>query len=138
MKNLVLKLKKEYSRDKNGKIVYLGENELLCPHCKGIVKEKLKEKEAVYRQHDSQALLQLSNLYDSKKHTFKDYKKFMRLRDKIEEAWITDKNKLEMSLDEATVLKSFLEELFDKDNKEKQTISVFIGRSIISILEQLE
>ena len=119
--NLDIKLKRELLKDKKGKTVH-------------------SEEESVYRQEDSQALMQITAGFDSRKHSWKDYKQFMKLREQIDKAWVKEEQKLELSLDEASILKTFLHEFFDKDAKEedKGKVSIFLGRTIISVLEQLE
>ena len=136
--NLTIKLIEEHTKDKKGKNVYVENRELNCPNCSFVIREKLEEKEPLYKQQDTQALMKLSSFFDSRKYSLKEYKQYIKLRNKIEEAWLKNNKTLELSLDEASLLKKFLISFFEKDNKEKQLIDIFMGRTITSILDQLE
>lgn len=136
---LEIELKQEFSKDKDDKVVYMEEKKLKCPNCGSIVREAV-EKQPLYKQNDGMALIQVLSLYDSRKGGLKDYKTFINLREKIEKAWVKETKKVELSLDEMSFLKNFLSGIFDKEKKkeEKIQLSIFLGRTVISVLEQLE
>ena len=61
--NLTIKLIEEHTKDKKGKNVYVENRELNCPNCSFVIREKLEEKEPLYKQQDTQALMKLSSFF---------------------------------------------------------------------------
>jgi len=116
----------EEAKDKKGKIIY--------------DESKEGKKDATYSRHDALSILNLLTSYESKNGTWKQYKTCLKLRDKVEKVWRDDEMKLELSLDEGNFLKEYCESLFDEKKKpeEKNNIPLFLGKTIVSILEQLE
>ena len=119
-----IKLKIEEARDKNGKIIYIGEG---------------KEKEPSYSTHDPIALLNILNSYESKNGTLKQYKVCLKLREKVEQAWRDDAKELGLGLDEGNFLKDLCESFFDEKKKpeEKKNVPLLWGKTILNVLEQL-
>ena len=119
--NLDIELKIEYSRDKKEKIIYT-------------------DKEPNYRQNDGLALIQILGHVDSRKLTAEGLKSLLNVRDKAEEAFKKDSKKMELSLNQASALKDFLKAFFDKEKKEGEKIqlNIFLSRTAIDTLEQLE
>ena len=118
-----LNLVRIIAKDKNGKIVFVDEN----------------KKDEAYERHDSVVLMQILQEFDTKKHTLRQYKTVLNLLEKVQEAWRKDATELEISLDEGTILKEICLNFFDEKKKEeeKKSISLFWGKTIVSILEQL-
>ena len=119
-----IKLNIEEAKDKNGKVIYIGEG---------------KEKEPSYSIHDPIALLNILSSYESKNGTLKQYKSCLTLREKVEQVWRDDAKELGLSLDEGTFLKALCESFFDEKKKpeEKKNVPLLWGKTIVSVLEQL-
>jgi len=93
--------------------------------------------EPLYKQHDSIALIQLLNSIDAKQFGFKGYKTYLRIQDKVENAWRDDLMEIELSLDEATFLKDYLTHFEQKSRKDSQDLTPFLIRTLVHIVEQL-
>jgi hypothetical protein len=98
--------------------------------------------EIVYKRNDYMGLLSgLFARFDSRLYDFKDYKIFLKLKDKFTEGFTNDKKQIELTLDQTVFLKSFLLSLATKSdpqrNAEKQPFPEWQLRTLVGILEQL-
>uniref|UniRef100_A0A7C3SPG8 Uncharacterized protein n=1 Tax=Dictyoglomus turgidum TaxID=513050 RepID=A0A7C3SPG8_9BACT len=119
--NLKITLKVEYLLDKKGKFV------------------KDANGDKVFKQNDVLALIQLLSVFDSRKYSLKDYKQYLKVQDKVEEAWRKDAKTLELSLDEATFLKDYLVNFNEKSREDgRLPVGSFLLRTLVSVIEQLE
>jgi len=92
--------------------------------------------EIAYVRDDYNGLLALLNHFDSRLHVMKDYKVFIKVRDKVQEAWLKDWTELELSLDEAAFLKEYFKNLNEKDGANTQ-LQQFEIRTLVGVLEAL-
>ncbi len=90
-----------------------------------------------YVRNDYFGLQILLNRFDTTIHVPKEYKMFIKVKDKIRNAWIVDEEIVDLTLDEGAFLKEFLTNLPEKESKTKP-MQEFELRSMIGILEQLE
>lgn len=120
LNNFVLKLEKEEAYEiKKGK--------------KEVIKDKAGEIQ--YLRNDIVGLMGLLTKFDSRIHNLKDYKQWIKLRDRLRQAFIDDLESVELSLDEASFLKEYLSNLSEKEGK-TATMVEFEIRSLIGVLEQ--
>jgi len=94
-------------------------------------------KNKMYKRDDFIGLLNLINKFDSRLHGMKDYKLFLKLKDHLFDHWSKENKNLDLSLDEATFLKTYLSELTTKDGKDTP-LAEFEMRTLIGTLDQLE
>ena len=122
--NLNLELVIQHACDKSGKPLY----------------NPKEPKDPLFKQHDAIALSTLLGTIDTRVLTMQSMKHLLNVKDKAEEAFRKDKKRLELSLDQASTLKEFLSKFFSKEKKveERKSLSIFLSRTVISILEQLE
>jgi len=130
-----IELKTEVSLDKEGKKNYSLPPKIKCPKCNSEI--DFGKRELLFKQHDAIALINLLDGFDSTKYGMSDYKTYLNIRDKIEDAWRKDENCLEPSLDEAVFLKEFLVNYKEKSKSGTQ-ITPFLMRTLVNIVEQLE
>lgn len=105
---------------------------------KGVLTEaKDPEGEVRYTRNDIIGLSSVLGNFDTRIHTLKDMKLWNKLRDKTTQAYYNDTEELELSVDDAAFLLTYLREVKDKDCKEKP-LNEFEIKTIIGILEQLE
>lgn len=121
-KGISLNLKQEffYIKDKKGR--------------KTILKDERNEPR--YTRNDIIGLMELLGKFDSRLHTMKDYKQWIKVKDKLKECFVNNLDLLKLSLDEAAFLKEFLTDLTIKDSKDSRLVEFEI-RSLVGILEQL-
>lgn len=93
--------------------------------------------EIQYIRNDIVGLMSLLAKMDSKIHSLKDYKSWIKLRDKLRNCFVDEKDVLEMSIDEAAFLKDFLSNLTEREGKQTE-LSEFEIRTLVGILEQFE
>lgn len=86
-----------------------------------------------YLRDDSFALFQLCEAINSKAITVKERRVAISLSDKSREAFLHSKDGIELSVDEAALLKKLLE---NEDNKDA-TYPMFFIRTMEGLLEQL-
>ncbi len=98
---------------------------------------KMDNNEVAYIRDDYNGLISLFNYFDSRLHEIKDYKMLIKIRDKIQNCWIEDLDELELSLDEGEFLKRYLQEINQKDAKDKQ-LQQFEIRTLCGVLEKLQ
>jgi hypothetical protein len=90
-----------------------------------------------YKREDFMGLMNLLSRFDSTRHTMKDYKFYIKLKDKIHRAWSEENRILDLSLDDATFLKTYLSEYSEKEGK-NVPLAEYEMRTLIGILEQME
>ena len=90
-----------------------------------------------YVRNDYFGLQILLNRFDTTIHGPKEYKMFIKVKDKIRDAWIKDEENIVLTVDEGAFLKEFLTNLPEKEAKTKP-MQEFELRSMIGILEQFE
>lgn len=122
--NLNLELTTQYALDKDGKKLFDPKN----------------PKEPLYKQHDAIALFTLLEMIDTRVLTKQNTKDLLNVKDKAEEAFRKDKKTLELSIDQASALKEFLNKFFSKEKKleERLRLNIFLSRTVLHILEQLD
>ena len=99
--------------------------------------KEIKDREGnkSYRRDDFIGLLNLLNRFDSRIHEMKDYKTFLQLKDKLYQNWSKDNKTLELTIDQASFLKTFLSEFTAKEGKDAP-LQEFEMRTLVGILEQ--
>ena len=105
---------------------------------KRIVKDdKRKDGELMYRRNDCIALQQLLHKFDSREHPVKDWGFSASIKEKLYDCIIYDRQILEVSNEEASFLKRFLEQFPTKEGKNAllQSAEIQVRESI---LEQLK
>jgi hypothetical protein len=117
--NISIKLAKQVVLDKKGKEV------------------KDEKGDTSYVRNDYFGLQILLNRFDTTIHVPKEYKMFIKVKDKIRGAWIKDEENVDLTLDEGAFLKEFLTNLPEKEAKTKP-MQEFELRSMMGILEQFE
>lgn len=107
------------------------------------VEVKTSDGESMFIRNDLVGLQRLLGYFDPTKHTVKDWKMMIKLRDLLTDAYLRDKKELELSLDEAVFLKDFMKELIAKNNKDSKTedkdkiqFREFEFRTLLAIDEQ--
>jgi len=99
--------------------------------------------EKVYKRDDYMGLLNgLFMKFDTRLYDLKDYKLFLKLKDKFTEGWMNDKKQIELTLDQTVFLKGFLLSITAKsvpgqNVAERQPIPEWQLRTLVGILEQL-
>jgi hypothetical protein len=96
---------------------------------------KNEKGEPNYLRNDVMGMMGLLNKFNSTLHTMKDYKQWIKIKDKIRDCFVRETNILELSLDEAAFLKDFLINLTEKDAKSVQLVEFEI-RSLTGIVDQ--
>src|SRR4030042_3047964 len=93
----------------------------------------------MYKRDDFIGLINLLNKYDTRLHhgQMQNTKTYLRLKDHVIKNWTDDNQKLELSLDEASFLKTYLSEVTDKEAKDVP-LAEFEIRTMVGVLEQLE
>lgn len=125
---IVLKRMPGFTKDRKGKLIEQIEPDSKALRC---------------IQDDTYGLQQLLFKFDTRKHGMKEWKQKVNILDKLIEIYKKiDETKaeqmdLELSLDEASFLKSYLDEIPEKEGKEVQ-LQEFEIRTLVSILEQLK
>jgi len=98
---------------------------------------KTPDGDILYKQHDSLALIQLLNVIDAKQFGMKQYKSFLKIQDKVEDAWRDDVKKLSLTVDEIGFLKDYLGHYQQKSRKDVPELTPFLIRTLVHIMEQL-
>jgi hypothetical protein len=125
---IVLKRLAGFTKDRKGKLIEQIEPDSKSLRC---------------IQDDTYGLQQLLFKFDTRKHGMKEWKQKVNILDKLIEIYKKiDETKaeqmdLELSLDEASFLKSYLDEIPEKEGKEVQ-LQEFEIRTLVSVLEQLK
>jgi len=112
-----------------------------------LVKEKMIDKKGKvvknpsgdisYIREDCTGLMSLLNKFNTTLHDMKDFKTFLKIKDKIYKIWTKDGDTMELSLDEASFLRTYLSEFKEKDGK-NVPLREFELRTLVGILEALE
>ena len=112
-----------------------------------LVKEKMIDKkgkvvknpagDVSYIREDCTGLMSLLNKFNTTLHDMKDFKTFLKIKDKIYKIWTKDGDTMELSLDEASFLRTYLSEFKEKDGK-NVPLREFELRTLVGILEALE
>lgn len=118
-KGIVVELKMEKMIDRKGEVI------------------KDNDGEPFFKRHDALALMQILNAINTRQYDFKALKVFGNLKEKVDEAWMKDKDKLELTLDQASFLKVYIEEFNKKSNPQFQGTPFHI-RTMITIAKQLD
>ena len=114
-----------------------------------MIKEKEKGKEVVakdpagnerYVRHDIFGLMSLLGRYDTKIHPMRDYKDWIALSDLCRQTALEEASEMELSPDQASFLKKYLEELPNKEMTAQNVPSLNEPdtRTLLGILEQLD
>ena len=100
-----------------------------------------KGKMIQYARNDLLGLISMLNKFDSKLHTDKEWKMFLKVKDKLTEHAIKKEVPSEVivgfTLDEATFLKNYLVEFQEKEGK-NVSLAEYEIRAAVIVREQLE
>jgi hypothetical protein len=127
--------------EKNPFVVHLKREELIDPKGKPV---KTPEGESRYKREDINGLMSLLGRFDSRMHDVSDMKMVLKIRDKLYDAWGKDAQEIELSLNEATFLKTYLQEFQEKDGKfqpndeKKEPMREFEMRTLVGLLDEME
>lgn len=90
-----------------------------------------------YTRNDLIGLMSLLGRFDTTLHPPKDWKQSINIKTKITEAYLGDLEEIELTLDQASFLKLYLQELSEKDGK-REPLPEHELRTLFGISEQLE
>lgn len=95
--------------------------------------------EIQYKQEDMQGLFSLLNKYDSSKHpgAMKIFKALISVKDKLETCLIKETDELNLTLDEASWLKTYLNEITNNEAKDRG-LAQFEIRTLVAVVAQLD
>jgi len=93
--------------------------------------------EIQYLRQDAIGLMRLLNYFDSRQHSLRDSQAVIMIKDKGREAFLHKKLTIELSIDEAAFLKTYLKDLMEKDAK-TVPMQEFELRSLNGLLAALE
>jgi hypothetical protein len=126
--NMILKLQKIESLNEKGEPIFFPDRD----------KDGNEKLEKGWDQNDIVSLIELLRTFDSTNHTFNEYKLFINIYNKVMEVWKFNKNEIDLSLDQSKIIKDILISFLDENNKKKTKLNPFLGKTVISLLEQLE
>lgn len=117
---IVIKLSREAVLDKKGK-------EVIGP-----------DKEIAYKRDDIIGLQSLLGRFDNRKHpgAMKLIRSVLNVQDKVRDAWLKDKKEIDLTLEEASFIKKYLEDITDNEAKDNQ-LREFEMRTLVGVLDQL-
>ena len=102
-----------------------------------IVVSKDKEGHIQYDRNDTVGLMGLLGHFDTRLHVLKDYKVWLKVRDRLIQSYLDHSKVLSLSIDQASFLKDFLTHLPEKDCKDVP-LPEFETRTLVGLIEQFE
>lgn len=97
------------------------------------------DNEIQYKRDDYVGLSSLLGKYDSRKHpgAMKLVRAILSIEDKVMKAWKDEKNTIDLTLEEASYLKNYLDGFTDQEGK-NDAIRHYELRTLVAVLDQIQ
>ena len=90
-----------------------------------------------YSRNDIVGLMGLLSKLDTKIHSLKEYKQWIKVRDKLKDCFVDDAEEMELTVSEASFLKDYLSGFQEREGK-VINLDEFEVRTLVGVLAQFD